>query len=113
MFTVRCLQVLGYKDAEIVEVTNGLDALGELNKGVFDLLITDLTMPMMDGMELVRTIAGESAFKDLSIIVVTSAGNPARERELNEYGAKIVSKPISPAKLAKALQPQQSTGWGA
>ena len=114
MFTRRCLEVLGYKEAEIVEVANGVDALSELNKRPFDLLITDITMPLMDGMELVKTVSQESQFKQLKIIVVSSAGNPARERELADYGAQIIGKPISPAKLSKALKPnEQTNAWGA
>lgn len=113
MFTRRCLEVLGYKDAVVVEVANGVDALSELNRQPFDLLITDITMPLMDGMELVKTVAGEVQFKQLKIIVVSSAGNPARERDLSGYGVQIIAKPISPAKLSKALQANQQTdGWG-
>lgn len=113
MFTRRCLEVLGYGEAEIVEVTNGVDALTELNKRPYDLLITDITMPLMDGMELVKSIAGEPALGSMKVVVVSSAGNPARERELADYGVQIVAKPISPAKLLKVLKAEQSDGWGA
>ena len=112
MFTRRCLEVLGYKDAEVTEVANGVDALSALNRASFDLLITDITMPLMDGMELVKTVVHEEQFARMKIIVVSSAGNPAREKELGEYGVQIISKPISPAKLSKALKPEEKSNWG-
>jgi len=111
MFTRRCLEVLGYEKAEMIEVKNGVEALSELNRGSFDLLITDITMPLMDGMELVRSISGEEPFKDMRTIVVSSAGNPAREQELAQYGVRIIAKPISPAKLTTALEPEQEDTW--
>jgi two-component system chemotaxis response regulator CheY len=104
--------VLGYKDVEIVEVENGVDALSELNKQPFDLLITDITMPLMDGIELVKTVSQERQFSDMKVVVVSSAGNPAKEQELAQYGAQIIAKPISPAKLSKIVKPNQQNAWG-
>ncbi len=66
----------------------------------------------MDGMELVRTIKNEALFPAMKIIVVSSAGNPAREQELAQFGVRIIAKPISPAKLATALEPEQEDTWG-
>ena len=112
MFTVRCLEVLGFKDTEIIECENGAEALDCLQKGDTDLLITDLTMPIMDGTTLVKTITEDKTINLKRIIVVTSAGNLAKEEELSRYGAQIISKPISPAKLAEVLASEQPDTWG-
>ena len=111
MFTVRCLEVLGFKGIEIIECENGAEALLSLREGPTDLLITDLTMPIMDGTSLVKAIAGDERIKLKRIIVVTSAGNAAKEEELSEYGAKIIRKPISPAKLSEVLGGKQPDTW--
>ena len=112
MFTKRCVEVLGFKGTDCVEVEDGAQALEELRKEPADILITDLTMPVMDGTTLVKEIFGSGEFPNMRIIVVTSAGNPAKEEELGKYGAQIISKPISPAKLAAVLSAQQEEGWG-
>ncbi len=112
MFTKRCLEVLGYKDVETIEAEDGAQALETVKKFETDLLITDLTMPIMDGTELVKVIGSDSSLSSVRIIVVTSAGNPAKEEELSEYGASIICKPISPAKLAAVLSCNQPDPWG-
>ncbi len=111
MFTIRCLEVLGYQGAETIECENGAEALQELQENQTDLLITDLTMPVMDGTTLVKLIADDDTVNVSRIIVVTSAGNLAKEKELSPYGVSIISKPISPAKLASVLVTKQSDTW--
>ena len=112
MFTVRCLEVLGYQDVETIECENGAEALQSLKETSTDLLITDLTMPVMDGTTLVRTIGEDDSLDVKRIVVVTSAGNPAKEEELAQFGASIISKPISPAKLAAVLSSDKPDTWG-
>ena len=111
MFTRRCLEVLGYKDIETIECENGAEALQLLRESPTDLLITDLTMPIMDGTVLVKTVGENDSIEVKRIIAVTSAGNPAKEEELARYGASIISKPISPAKLADVLSSEQPDTW--
>lgn len=111
MITRRCMEVLGYRDADYVEVPDGQAALEAMQANPADLLITDLTMPRLDGIQLVRRITEDGHFEDTQIIVITSAGNPAKEKEIESMGAAILSKPISPAKLAAVLDPERKA-WG-
>ncbi len=104
MFARRCLEVLGYQDADIIEVENGVKALSAVLVKETDLLLTDLTMPNMDGMQLVKIIAEDEVLQNLKLIVITSAGNSAKEKILSGYGAAVISKPVSPAKLAPILE---------
>jgi len=112
MFTVRCLEVLGYQNVDTIECENGAEALQNLKNKQTDLLITDLTMPVMDGTALVRMVSEDDSLDVKRVIVVTSAGNPAKEEELAKYGASIISKPISPAKLAAVLSSEKPETWG-
>jgi len=112
MFTMRCLEVLGYQDVDTIECENGAEALQNLKDQSTDLLITDLTMPVMDGTALVKMVSEDDSLDVKRVIVVTSAGNPAKEEELAKYGASIISKPISPAKLAAVLSSEKPETWG-
>lgn len=106
MFIRRCLEIAGFREAEIIEAANGRDALEQIRQNPVDLLLTDLTMPVMDGLTLLKWIKGNPKLVELPVLVVTSAGNPARERELLDLGALgVVNKPVSPARLNQMLQP--------
>lgn len=64
MFIRRCLEIAGFHEAEIIEAENGRDALEAIRLHPVDLLLTDLTMPVMDGLTLCSS--GSSPTPDLS-----------------------------------------------
>ncbi len=97
MFVHRCLEAIGLSNAEFHEAGDGLEALAILENNSIDLVMTDLTMPNMDGEELLSAIKANEKFKNYLVIVVTSAGNKAKEKSLLENGAlAVVSKPFAP-----------------
>ncbi len=105
LFTRRCLEIAGLREAEFVEAADGEEALARLREAVTDLLVTDLTMPRIDGTGLLRRIAASPTLHGLPILVITSADTPAKARELTELGARaVLGKPINPAVLAQALE---------
>ncbi|MDR9502369.1 MAG: response regulator [Desulfurivibrionaceae bacterium] len=105
MFIRRCLEIAGFHEAEIIEAENGRDALEAIRLQPVDLLLTDLTMPVMDGLTLLKWLKSNPRFVQLPVLVITSAGNPARERELLKLGAMaLISKPVSPARLNEVLR---------
>jgi two-component system, chemotaxis family, sensor kinase CheA len=76
-FTVRELQrsILGAAGYTVVTACDGREALEALTtRGAFDLVVTDLQMPEMDGLELLRTIRADAVHRGLPVIVVTSQG---------------------------------------
>ncbi len=106
MFVRQCLEIAGLKGWEFKEATQGEEALKLLKAEPFDLLVTDLNMPVLDGERLLRHVRASPRLADLQVMVVTSAGNPVRERALLQAGAfAVLSKPVSPAALARALSP--------
>ena len=106
MFIRRCLEIVGLHDAEFIEASNGREALKFAKEEPPDLLVTDLNMPAMDGETLLKWVKTSPRLVDLPVLVVTSAGNPAKEAQLKELGAfAVLNKPISPAPLLKILGP--------
>jgi len=111
MFVRQCLEIAGLKGWEFKEATQGEEALKMLKAESFDLLVTDLNMPVLDGARLLRFVRASPKLAEVQVMVVSSAGNPAREKELLEAGAfAVLSKPVSPAALARALIPLLSSG---
>lgn len=105
MFLRRCLEISGLNDAEFVEASDGAEALEKLKEVPTDLLVTDLTMPDVDGLELMRRISASPRLNGTPVLVVTSAGNEAQREELMELGVvAILSKPINPPVVADALE---------
>lgn len=104
MFIKRCLQIIGLSDAEFIEVENGKEALEAAKEQPADLLLTDLNMPVMDGQTLVKWIKGSPKLCNMPIVIITSAGNPAKEAQLLELGAyRVLNKPVSPPMMMDAL----------
>ena len=104
MFAVRCLQIAGQGDAEFSEAENGKDALDVLSTKAFDLLVTDITMPVMDGVELVRQMQSVPQLASVPVIVITSAGNQMERKALEDLGAKaVLTKPLTPPVMADVL----------
>lgn len=104
MFIKRCLQIIGLGDAEIIEAEHGKEALSAAKAQPVDLLLTDLNMPVMDGETLVKWVKASPKLCELPVIVITSAGNPAKEAQLLALGAyRVLNKPVSPPIMMDAL----------
>ena len=105
MFIRRCMEIAGLGNANFIEAGDGYEALEKLREIKADMLVTDLTMPNMNGIELVKRISASPRLSGLPILIVTSAGNEEQRKELYELGAtRILSKPISPPMLVEAIQ---------
>jgi len=106
MFIRRCLEIVGFQDVTFLEAGDGQEVLNLIReKPVVDLLVTDLDMPIMDGESLLRNVKKDPQFSSLPVLVITSAGNPAKEAELMALGAfAILNKPVSPADLFQKLK---------
>jgi len=104
MFIRRCLEIAGLGDANFFEASDGSEAIVKMKEVKADLLVTDLTMPNMNGIELMRRISSSPRLSGTPVLVVTSAGNEEQRKELMSLGAtRILSKPISPPLLVEAI----------
>ncbi|MGL6225861.1 MAG: response regulator [Thermoguttaceae bacterium] len=104
MFIRRCLEIAGLGEASFYEASDGNEALQKMKEVTADLLVTDLTMPNMNGIELMRRISASPRLSGTPVLVVTSAGNEEQRKELLSLGVtRILSKPVNPPALIEAL----------
>jgi two-component system chemotaxis response regulator CheY len=88
------------KDVEIVEASDGVDALKKISAGKFDIIFTDINMPIMDGLKLVSLVKNDPANKDIPIVVITTEGGQEdRDRALALGANSYVTKPIQATNL--------------
>ncbi len=87
----------------ITQAVNGVDALVKLKTGRFDMLLTDMNMPEMDGAELVRQVR-LGMKSEMPIVIITTKGE-IKDREAGmSLGANgYLTKPVNPAELIKAV----------
>ena len=105
MFIRRCFEIICMGETDFHEAADGAEALALLQRvAEVDLLVTDLNMPIMDGEILLKTVKEDHVLAGLPVVVITSAGNPAKETELLAQGAfAVLNKPVSPATLSDKL----------
>lgn len=96
------LKQAGY---EVIEGVDGKDALGKLNGNRVDMVITDLNMPNMDGIELIRQIRTNSKYKFIPIIMLTTESQAAKKQEGKAAGATgWIVKPFKPEQLIAVIK---------
>ncbi len=91
-------------DCRIIEAVDGVDALKKLTTERVDLVITDINMPMMDGLKLIALIRGNARTKTLPIIIVTTEGaEEDRKRGLALGADAYIPKPVQPSELLEKV----------
>ncbi|MFO0666457.1 MAG: response regulator [Polyangiaceae bacterium] len=90
----------------IVEAEDGIDALRKLALARFDIILTDINMPIMDGLKLVRRVRMDPIHKAVPIIVITTeTSEEDRNRALDLGANAYITKPIqAPQVLAKVRE---------
>jgi two-component system, chemotaxis family, chemotaxis protein CheY len=84
----------------IVEASDGVDGLKKLSAEKFDLIFTDINMPIMDGLKLVSLVRNDANYKHTPVVVITTEGaQEDRERALALGANDYITKPIQPNKI--------------
>jgi len=94
-----------FHNAQIVEAVDGLDALRKLaGPEKFDLILTDINMPVMDGLKLVSMVRHDASLRDIPIIIITTEGaDEDRERGLALGANAYIAKPIQSSHLIRTI----------
>jgi two-component system, chemotaxis family, chemotaxis protein CheY len=91
----------GLGDVWFQEAGSGLEAIEHLGIAPVDLMILDLNMPDMHGLEVLKFLHGYSSYRNLPIIVLTTRGDDVtREIALDHGAALYLTKPFQPEDLA-------------
>lgn len=89
---------------EVLEAGDGKEALTKLRGQKIGLFISDVNMPNMDGISLVRALKGLPEYKFTPIVMLTTEGAEAKKQEGQAAGAKAwIVKPFQPAQLLKVV----------
>ncbi|TVQ98801.1 MAG: response regulator [Desulfovibrionales bacterium] len=101
-------QMVGFtlKDAgyEVLEAVDGKDALTKLS-GTVDMIITDLNMPNMDGIELIRQVRSLPDYKFIPIVMLTTESQADKKQAGKDAGATgWIVKPFKPEQLLAVVK---------
>jgi two-component system chemotaxis response regulator CheY len=94
------------KHLRVTEADDGVDGLRKLAAGKFDIILTDINMPIMDGLKLVKRVRSDPTHKDTPIIVITTEGSQEDRQRAMQLGANAyITKPIqAPQVIAKVKE---------
>lgn len=104
---IKGLREAGFAELEYCEACDGNSALEALRKEEFDLVLSDINMPGMDGLALVRCVRDEAlGGADLPIVMITTEGGLERVQQALAAGANdYLRKPFSNAQLQEKITP--------
>lgn len=90
---------------EVIAVEHGAEALERILRESFDLLLTDVNMPEMDGIELIQNVRSNEQLVDLPIIILSTETENVDRKIGLEAGANLyLGKPVSPKKLVYKIR---------
>ena len=100
----RIIEMADLDDGKIYEATNGLEALDVLNKEKIDLVLSDLNMPEMGGVEMFHRMKTKDKTKSIPVVLVTTESSITRVKELLEDGVKdYLHKPFTPEEFREII----------
>lgn len=83
------------RELRVVEADDGVDALRRIAGAKFDIIITDINMPILDGLKLVKRLRADDAYRNVPIIIITTEGaEEDRQRALALGANAYITKPI-------------------
>ncbi len=90
---------------EVVEAVDGKDGLSMISQSKVDMIITDLNMPNMDGIEMIRNVRTMPQYKFIPIILLTTESQDGKKKEGKAAGATgWITKPFKPEQLLAVVK---------
>jgi two-component system chemotaxis response regulator CheY len=92
---VACLRAI--PDTSFVHASSGLEAIERLSLSPFDLMVLDLNMPDIGGVEVLEFVRGQDTLQALPVLIVTTRGDDqSREQVLKAGATSFLAKPFTP-----------------
>jgi len=105
MMLAKTLRISGLQINEVFMAENGARALEILQENWIDLVLTDLHMPVMSGMDMIEKMASDGLLSSLPVVVITSDASQLRMQELQERGVRdYLCKPVRPEHVKKTVE---------
>jgi two-component system chemotaxis response regulator CheY len=102
----RSLRQAGLEIKEVLEASNGAEALARVQETHVDLILSDINMPTMDGLELVRQLQALDNAKGVPIVMVTTEAGESQVVQALSSGARgYIRKPFSPDQIKERVIP--------
>jgi len=102
----RSLRQAGLDLENVVEAGNGAEALGVLRDNPVDLILCDINMPVMDGLEFVRQIGTVETAKGVPVVMITTEGSENHVVQALSAGARgYIRKPFTPDQVKEHVLP--------
>ncbi|MGZ3693035.1 MAG: response regulator [Bdellovibrionota bacterium] len=104
MIVIKSLRQAGFESATVIEASGAKEALQKLAAGGIDLVLSDVNMPEITGIEMVKVV--KAKMPKLPIVMVTTESSPELKQQMLAAGANgIITKPFPPEELKKVLTP--------
>ena len=112
---VACLRAI--PGASFTHASSGLEAIERLSLSPFELMVLDLNMPDIGGIEVLEFVRGQDTLRALPVLIVTTRGDDeSRERVLKAGATSFLAKPFTPDSIiaeVRAILPDGSAEPGA
>ena len=97
------LSEMGY---ETVLAQNGEEGLAELKKGKIDLILLDILMPIMNGIEMLEEVKKNEEWKNIPVILLTNIGEKESIQKVREMGVKnyLIKSHFTPAEVIEKVE---------
>jgi two-component system chemotaxis response regulator CheY len=102
----RSLRQAGLDLCKVMEAGNGAEALGILDTNPVDLILSDINMPVMDGLEFVRQLQTVEKLRGVPVVMITTEGSESNVVQALSLGAKgYIRKPFTPDQVKEHVLP--------
>ena len=102
----RSLRQAGLEIVQVLEASNGAEALVVVQNNALDLILSDINMPTMDGLEFVRRLRDVENAKNVPVIMITTeAGESAVVQALSNGARGYIRKPFTPEQIKERIAP--------
>ncbi|MBI4225095.1 MAG: response regulator [Candidatus Sungbacteria bacterium] len=93
-----------YGEYEVVVALDGQDALNKLRQQPADLVISDVDMPIMDGLKLLITLRQDTALAHIPVIIMSGEDYERRAQVASSYNAQFIRKPLELDQILQAVK---------